>query len=117
MEKNYTFYILVQAKGDNEIHAGPFELHIGCHKDIPILNAGEVVYNKTYPLRTDRDQIKLSFEMTGFKSKNTFCSIINFELLKNKPDLNNLVRPFDQPKDVYLHQNCTAPPCNKIEFT
>ena len=80
-EKNYTFYILVTAKGGNEVHVGPFEIHIGCHKGIPISNAEEFEYNKTFPLRTERDKIRLSFDLTGLKSANSYCSIWSYDMV------------------------------------
>ena len=102
--KNYTLYILVKAKGGNEIHVGPYEIHIGCHDGIPLINEGNMEYNKTFPMRTDRDKIRLDFDLNGLRSKNSYCSISNYEMIYSdtEPNLLNLRRPFEQPKDVYL---------------
>lgn len=54
IEKNYTLFINVYAKGGNVIRVGPFEILIGCHSDIPIIFDG-LTKNKmieTYPLMT-----------------------------------------------------------------
>ena len=118
-EKNYTFYINVYAKGGNKIRVGPLQIMIGCHPDIPIIYEGVPELNKTYPLRTDRDKIRLSFSVDGIRSANPYCKIFNYELISsdNKPDPLIQQGPFQKPNDVYMFQNCTSPPCTLIEFT
>lgn len=96
MEKNYTLYISVTAKGGNNIIIGPYELRIGCHKDIPILfDSTYVEYIKTIPVKKKTREM-LSFEVKEFKSANQYCQIENYDLIysKDKPELLKLERPF-----------------------
>ena len=118
-EKNYTLYINVYAKGGNVVRAGPFEIMIGCHPNIPITYDSLPELNKTYPLREDRDKIRLEFEIKGMKSANPYCKVFDYELIESeyKPKPDTQIGPFARPKDVYMFQNCTTPPCSKVEFT
>ena len=117
--RNYTFYIKAGARGGATLVSGPYELRVGCHYAIPILyEPNGVVYNLTLPLFEKRTQ-RLQFSINGVRSANSFCKIINYELIESEtqPDILRLSRPFPQPKDVYMFQNCTSPPCTVVEFT
>ena len=86
---------------------------------MPILyDPTDVVYDLTLPVFAKRTQ-RLQFSINGLKSANSYCKIVNYELIesKNRPDTRKLSRPFTEPKDVYMFQNCTSPPCTVVEFS
>ena len=73
----------INAKGGNSLRLGPFEIMIGCHPDIPIVYDGLQELNRTFPLREDRDKIRLTFNVDGIRSSNPYCNILEFELIQS----------------------------------
>ena len=92
------------AEGGRTFRVGPLEIRIGCHPDIPIWYDSLPELNKTYPLREDRDKIRLTFNVDGIKSANSYCDVLDYELIQStyKPDPATQVGEWTRPKDVYM---------------
>ena len=103
-EKNYTFYINMYAEGGRTFRVGPLEIMIGCHPDIPIVYDSLPELNKTYPLREDRDKIRITFNVDGIRSTNPYCEVLDYELIKStyKPDPTTKVGEWVRPNDVFM---------------
>ena len=63
------------------LRVGPLEIQIGCSPDIPVQYDTQIEFNKTYPLREDREKIRLTFNVDGIKSENPYCDVIDYELI------------------------------------